>query len=45
VVFLNSGRHDPCVLPRAVPVVESMTAISLIDMYLLNLSSKIDNLY
>ncbi len=45
VFFLNSGRHDPCVLPRAVPVVESMTAICLIDMYLLNLSSKIDNLY
>jgi len=44
VVFLNSGRHDPCVLPRAVPVVEAMTAICLMDMYLLNFSSKIDNL-
>ena len=42
--FLNSGRHDPCVLPRAVPIVEAMTSISLIDMYLLNLTSKIDNL-
>lgn len=28
------GRHDPCVLPRAVPVVEAMTAITLLDMYL-----------
>lgn len=25
------GRHDPCVLPRAVPMVESMTALTLID--------------
>lgn len=30
------GRHDPCVLPRAVPVVEAMAAITLLDMYLLN---------
>ncbi len=28
------GRHDPCVLPRAVPVVEAMAAISLMDFYL-----------
>jgi chorismate synthase len=26
-----SGRHDPCVLPRAVPVVEAMTALVLVD--------------
>jgi chorismate synthase len=25
------GRHDPCVLPRAVPIVEAMTALVLID--------------
>ena len=25
------GRHDPCVLPRAVPIVEAMTALTLID--------------
>lgn len=30
------GRHDPCVLPRAVPIVEGMTAIALFDMYLLS---------
>lgn len=29
------GRHDPCVLPRAVPIVESMTAIVLLDFLLL----------
>lgn len=29
------GRHDPCVLPRAVPVVEAMTAMTLLDYYLL----------
>jgi chorismate synthase len=25
------GRHDPCVLPRAVPIVEAMTALVLVD--------------
>ena len=25
------GRHDPCVLPRAVPIVEAMTALVLMD--------------
>lgn len=30
-----SGRHDPCVLPRAVPIVESMAAIVLADHYLM----------
>ncbi|MCR4921183.1 MAG: chorismate synthase [Bacteroidaceae bacterium] len=30
------GRHDPCVLPRAVPIVEAMTAITLMDMWLQN---------
>ena len=29
------GRHDPCVLPRAVPIVEAMTALVLLDHYLL----------
>jgi chorismate synthase len=28
------GRHDPCVLPRAVPVVEAMAAMTLLDLYL-----------
>ena len=30
------GRHDPCVLPRAVPVVEAMAALTLLDLYLVN---------
>jgi chorismate synthase len=32
------GRHDPCVLPRAVPIVEAMAAMTLLDYYLLNKS-------
>ena len=34
--FKARGRHDPCVLPRAVPIVEAMAAMVLFDMYLLN---------
>lgn len=30
------GRHDACVLPRAVPIVEAMAAMTLLDYYLLN---------
>ncbi len=30
------GRHDPCVLPRAVPVVEAMAAMVVLDCYLMN---------
>ncbi len=29
------GRHDPCIVPRAVPVVEAMVAIALVDMMML----------
>ena len=29
-----SGRHDPCVLPRAVPIVEAMANLVLLDAYL-----------
>lgn len=35
------GRHDPCVLPRAVPVVEAMAAMVVLDHYLLNKSVKL----
>ena len=35
------GRHDACVLPRAVPIVEAMAAMVLADAYLLNKSSRI----
>lgn len=30
------GRHDACVLPRAVPIVEAMAAMTILDYYLLN---------
>lgn len=35
------GRHDPCVLPRAVPVVEAMAAMVILDNYLLNKTVKL----
>lgn len=34
------GRHDPCVLPRAVPIVEAMTAMTILDNCLINKSIK-----
>ena len=34
VVVKGKGRHDPCVVPRAVPIVESMAANVLVDLYL-----------
>ena len=35
------GRHDPCVLPRAVPVVEAMAAMTILDHFLLNKTIKL----
>jgi len=37
----GKGRHDACVVPRAVPIVESMLSLTLIDYYLISLTSKI----
>lgn len=37
----GKGRHDPCVLPRAVPIVESMAALVIADFLLLNRCSRI----
>lgn len=34
------GRHDPCVLPRAVPIVESMASMTILDYYLMNKAVK-----
>lgn len=42
VEVITAGRHDPCVLPRAVPVVEAMTALVLCDLCLMSLK---DNLF
>lgn len=34
ITVQGKGRHDPCVLPRAVPIVEAMAALVLVDFYL-----------
>ncbi len=36
IIVSGKGRHDPCVVPRAVPIVESMAAIVLLDFVLRN---------
>lgn len=38
------GRHDPIIVPRAVVVVESMVALTLIDLLFANLSSRLDKI-
>ena len=35
------GRHDPCVLPRAVPIVEAMAAMTLLDYYLIDRTTQL----
>lgn len=37
----GKGRHDPCVVPRAVPIVEAMAALVIADFYLRNRSARI----
>jgi chorismate synthase len=39
--IMGKGRHDPCVVPRAVPVIEALTALVLADFWLLNKTRKI----
>jgi len=41
VEIQGRGRHDPCVVPRAVPIVEAMAALVIADYYLLNKTSKL----
>jgi chorismate synthase len=41
IALEGKGRHDPCVLPRAVPIVEAMAALVLADHYLRNKSAKL----
>ena len=41
VTVEGKGRHDPCVVPRAVPIVEALAAFVLADMYLINKTRKI----
>ena len=35
VELRGKGRHDPCVLPRAIPMVEAMVALTLVDHLML----------
>ncbi|MEG0355214.1 MAG: chorismate synthase [Lachnospiraceae bacterium] len=44
ITLTITGRHDPVIVPRAVVVVESMTALTLIDMLLINMGTKLDSL-
>lgn len=39
--IMGRGRHDPCVVPRAVPIVEALTALVLADFWLLDKTRKI----
>lgn len=41
VEMQGKGRHDPCVVPRAVPIVEAMAALVLADAWLLNKLAKL----
>lgn len=41
VVISGKGRHDPCVVPRAVPIVEAMAALVMVDMLLRSKISKV----
>lgn len=42
IVVEGKGRHDPCVVPRAVPIVEAMTAIVLADHLIRNRGAKVN---
>jgi chorismate synthase len=41
VEMQGKGRHDPCVVPRAVPIVEAMAALVLADFTLLKRADKL----
>ena len=38
VDLMGKGRHDPCVVPRAVPIVEAMSAMVILDNLMLKKS-------
>lgn len=44
VVVSGKGRHDPCVVPRAVPIVEAMAAITILDYLLISKTNRLDNI-
>ena len=41
IILEGKGRHDPCVVPRAIPIVEALTAFILADLYLINHKKKL----
>lgn len=41
VTVSGKGRHDPCVVPRAVPIVEAMAALVIADFYLISRTNKL----
>jgi chorismate synthase len=41
VKLQGKGRHDPCVVPRAVPIIEALAAMVLADFYLLDKAKKL----
>jgi chorismate synthase len=43
VTVSGKGRHDPCVVPRAVPIVEAMSALVLADFYLRNKAARMND--
>ena len=40
VEMMGKGRHDPCVVPRAIPIVEAMAAMVMVDFMMLNQANK-----
>jgi chorismate synthase len=38
VELRGKGRHDPCVLPRAIPMVEAMVALTLVDALMMQVA-------
>ena len=44
ITLSAKGRHDPCVVPRAIPIVEAMTAMVTLDLLLLSKTNKIASL-
>ncbi|HHP7241666.1 MAG TPA: chorismate synthase [Cyclobacteriaceae bacterium] len=44
ITVKGKGRHDPCVVPRAVPIVEAMAALVIADCYLRNMSSQLNKI-
>ena len=44
VTVSGKGRHDPCVVPRAVPIVEAMAALAILDAVLIAKTNKISDL-